>query len=460
VLTFDVQIFTVRNLGRGRKPYQLRWRVGPEVHSRTYATTTLADGRRSELKTAMRTGEQFDTVSGLPASEMRQLGQLNWYQHARAYAEMKWPQSSAKSRMARADALATITPALTIDNKGAPSPVVLRRALSCWAFNFSERRQEPSAEILAALAWIEKKAVGMPLLEDADTVRSALNALALRMDGKPAAATTTRRKRMVFNNALRYALEKKRLTGNPLQFIDWSPPEIDDEIDWRHVPNPTQAAQLIAASASLGVRGLHLTAFFGCMYYAAMRPAEVTDLREADCTLPEQGWGELVLAGSSPRVSSIWTDDGKSYEERGLKRRARKTTRPIPIPPELVRLLRQHIDKFGVGPEGRVFRASQGGHLLSKEYSAVWKKARTKALSAKQAKTQFAEVPYSLRHAGVSLWLASGVDPVEAARRAGHSVAVLYRFYAKVLDGKSDQANEKIEQALKEARQSTESPQR
>jgi integrase len=456
VLTFDVQIYSIRNLRRGRKPYQLRWRVGTEVHSRTFGTNTLADGRRSELKTAVRTGEQFDTVSGLPASEMRKLRELNWYQHARAYAEMKWPQSAAKSRMARADALATITTALVTDTKGAPSPAVLRRALSCWAFNFSEHRKEPAAEITAALAWIEKKSVAMSLMEDADTIRSALNALALRMDGKPAAATTTRRKRMVFSNSLRYALEKKRLSSNPLLFVDWTPPEVDDEIDWRYVPNPTQAARLIAAAAGLSERGLHLAAFFGCMYYAAMRPAEVTDLRKADCTLPAEGWGELVLAGSSPRVSSIWTDDGKSYEERGLKRRARKTTRPVPIPPELVKLLRDHIEKFGIGADGRVFRASEGGHLLSKEYSEVWKRAREQALTPRQVGTPFAEVPYSLRHAGVSLWLASGVDPVEVARRAGHSVAVLYRFYAKVLDGKRDQANEKIERALKEAREDAE----
>ena len=149
------------------------------------------------------------------------------------------------------------------------------------------------------------------------------------------------------------------------------------------------------------------------MYFTGIRPAEVTDLHEADCTLPEQGWFELVLAGSTPRVSSIWTDDGRSYEERGFKRRARKATRPVPIPPELLKLLREHIENVGVGPEGRVFRASLGGHLLSKEYSAVWKKARTQALSAKQAKTPFTEVPYTLRHAGVSLWPASGVDPVE-----------------------------------------------
>ncbi|MHB9860961.1 hypothetical protein [Streptomyces sp. YIM S03343] len=38
-------------------------------------------------------------------------------------------------------------------------------------------------------------------------------------------------------------------------------------------------------------------------------------------------------------------------------------------------------------------------------------------------------MPYSQRHAGVSLGLESG-SLAEAARRAGHSIAALFRFYA------------------------------
>ncbi|KRV48100.1 integrase [Wenjunlia vitaminophila] len=60
-------------------------------------------------------------------------------------------------------------------------------------------------------------------------------------------------------------------------------------------------------------------------------------------------------------------------------------------------------------------------------------------------------MPYSLRHAGVSLWLSSGVAPAEVARRAGHSIAVLFRFYAKVIHGSQQQTNERIEQALSAA---------
>ncbi|SCF63217.1 MULTISPECIES: hypothetical protein [unclassified Streptomyces] len=78
-----------------------------------------------------------------------------------------------------------------------------------------------------------------------------------------------------------------------------------------------------------------------------MRSSEAADLRKRDCRLLEDGWGELILAGSRPEVGSGRTNDGKSYEERGLKRRARRATRAIPIPPTLVALLRLHLATHG-----------------------------------------------------------------------------------------------------------------
>ncbi|SHL68516.1 hypothetical protein SAMN05216499_105289 [Actinacidiphila paucisporea] len=183
-----------------------------------------------------------------------------------------------------------------------------------------------------------------------------------------------------------------------------------------------------------------------------MRPSEVAALSKSACVLPGESkpdvWGELVLSESRPEVGAGWTDDGLSYEKRGLKRRARKTTRSVPIPPALVAMLRAHMAQYGTAPDGRLFRATGGGRLRSTEYADVWQLARRAALSPADQGTPLAEVPYSLRHACVSLWLMAGVDPVEVARRAGHSVTVLYRFYAKVIKGRQDQDNARIARAL------------
>ncbi|WP_445402743.1 hypothetical protein ACSMX9_14640 [Streptomyces sp. LE64] len=161
-------------------------------------------------------------------------------------------------------------------------------------------------------------------------------------------------------------------------------------------------------------------------------------------------WGELLLEESRPEVGSGWTDGGTPYEARGLKRRARRATRPVPIPPVLVRMLREHLARYGTAPDGRIFRAAEGGRVRSTEYCDLWATARKKVLDPRQAKTPLAEVPYSLRHAGVSLWIKAGVDPVEVARRAGHSVAVLFRFYAKILQGGQEHANRLIGAELAE----------
>ncbi len=466
-LTYDVRIWSIRKRNSKTAPYQVRWVVGGEPHQQPFASQALADGRRSELKAAVRAGEQFDTETGLPASELRALNSPTWYEHACAYAMMKWPNIAGKHRAGIAESLATVTPVLVSPSTGSrPDPKVLRHALQSWAFQAAKTDQgelirddqgtpmarkdavTPPEEIATALEWIAKHSLKVGDLNESDILRRALTALSLKLDGKKAAENTIRRKRTPFSNALRYAVERDLLSVHPLSRIDWDPPATDDEVDFRYVPNPAQAQSLLEAVRRQGPRGEHLYAFFGCMYYAAMRPAEVAQLTKRDCKLPATGWGELILSKSRPEVGAGWTDDGKSYEIRGLKRRARKAVRPVPIPPVLVQMVRKHLGVYGTAPDGRVFRAVQGGRVRSTEYCDIWDAARPHALTPEEASTPLADVPYCLRAAGVSLWIKAGVDPVEVARRAGHSVAVLYKFYAKILRGQEQRANQLIDNAL------------
>ncbi|MCP3754947.1 site-specific integrase [Streptomyces sp. TBY4] len=458
MLTYDVDIWSIRERKGRPKPFELRWRAGERPHSRSFKLKVQADGRRSELLAALRNREQFDEQTGLPASEFEALSTPTWYEHATAYVLMKWPKAAAKHRASIAETFATVTPAFVSSSRGAPDSAVLRKALYGWAFRavqaddgplrLRHEVETPPEDIAAALAWVASSTVKMTEVARSERLRGALDALSKKLNGKPAADNTVNRKRMVMSNALRYAVERGTLPANPLGRLDWTAPDKDDEVDFRYVPNPDQAAALIDAVRQSGGRGDHMAAFFGCLYYAAMRPSEIAALRAADCTLPSTGWGELVLAGSRPEVGSGWTDDGQSFEQRGLKRRARTATRSVPIPPVLTTMLRDHKEKYGVADDGRLFRAAQGGRVRSTEYCNLWDAARHKALPAEEAKTPLADVPYSLRHAGVSLWINSGVDPMEVAQRAGHSLTVLFRFYAKILKGQQSRANELIEKGL------------
>jgi hypothetical protein len=75
-------------------------------------------------------------------------------------------------------------------------------------------------------------------------------------------------------------------------------------------------------------------------------------------------------------------------------------------------------------------------------------KARPKAFTAAQVKSQLARKPYDFRHAGISLRLNAGTPATQVAEWAGHSVEVLERVYAHCLDGHDERWFEKIDATL------------
>ncbi|MCX9191962.1 site-specific integrase [Carbonactinospora thermoautotrophica] len=435
--SYDVRFLDVKKVkDRPRRPWRLRWFVAGQPKSKMFATKALADNHKAKLMRAAQKGEAFDVETGEPVSWHKHAQRVTWYEHAVKYVEMKWPRVAAKSRRSIADTLATVTPALVKHTRGQPDSKLLRRALYGWAFNPKARQEsEPPKEVAQALAWISKASVALVDLNERETVRKALDTLALRLDGKPAGANTVKRKRAVFYNVLEYAVELDRLDSNPIERVKWRAPAALEVVDRRVVVNPKQARALLDAVRAEAPAQL---AFFGCLYYGALRPAEAVNLWLADCHLPEQGWGELLLSGSLPHSGAAWTDTGEGREERGLKHRPRKGTRPVPIPPRLVALLREHIDTFGVTPDGRLFRGARGGPLSESVYGETWRKAREKALTPDQQASPMARRPYDLRHAAVSTWLNAGVPATEVAKRAGHSVNVLLKVYAKCLDGQAE----------------------
>lgn len=114
-------------------------------------------------------------------------------------------------------------------------------------------------------------------------------------------------------------------------------------------------------------------------------------------------------------------------------------------------MLHVHIERFGVAPDGRLFRNQAGNYVDAAAYGTTWARARKVVLTRTELASKPAKRrPYDLRHAGISFWLYSGVDPAECARRAGQSIEVLFRHYAKFLDGVREQADRLIEQPMQE----------
>ena len=457
--TFDVRVWTTQTISGSRgRAYKVRWGVEGRERNKTLKTAKLADSFRSTLVTAVRAGEAFDTTTGLPLSATPAVSEPSWLEHAQSLVDAKWNDSSPRHRQSTAEALTTITLALTRNEAVPDNPVVARKALRYWAFNAAARRQdrEPPGEFAPSLKWLGEHSRPLRDLEDLDVLRSVLTAVATNLDGSPASTSTSNRKRAALSSALVYAIERGDLDSNPLQRVKARRRPHTDSIDARVVVSPTEARGLLSAVRE-STPALH--AFFACLYFAGLRPSEAANLRRINLKLPAAGWGEIVLLSSYQPTRSEWTDDGRAGEERSLKHRAAKATRRVPAHPELVAALQQHLSTFGVGAEDRLFvtRTGRGGRPMARPFvrpvssamtSRVLQRARAAVFTTEQGASPLARRPYDLRHACLSTWLAAGVPPTQVAAWAGHSVAVLLRVYAHALDDQEGLSRRRIAAAL------------
>jgi hypothetical protein len=92
---------------------------------------------------------------GLSEAEVTEDEPVTWYAHARSYTEAKRANLAPVSRRSVAEALVTVTIALSKKEPGAPDPKVLRQALFAWAFDPATRDVTPPPHIAAAFEWAE-----------------------------------------------------------------------------------------------------------------------------------------------------------------------------------------------------------------------------------------------------------------------------------------------------------------
>jgi integrase len=451
LISFKVTIHSIE-ARKGRKTtYRVRWVVAGNRFGESFGTKQLAEAYRATLITAAGNGEGFNTETGLPVSMDRKRRDVSFYQHAVDFTVAAWPAVAAKSRVSIIETLARVVPVVVRDLAGAPDPDVLRHALTK-KLNQGQHAGDLDQDQAKAIGWITRASRPVSAFQDPSVVCDVLDALALNLDGKPAAPAYFSRRRRVLHRVLGYAVRKKRLDTNPLSKgnlpEDWTPPQAPDEtVDPRAVGSPALIASMLTSCSHVGRRqGPRFTAFYACMFYALMRPSEVAALTRDACHLPDTGWGHLTFTDASPAPGKAYTDDGQVHEHRGLKGRtkgrptprARRPVRKVPIPPELVELLRTHMATFGVAPDGRLFRSENGNPLQPSTWWQVWQKVRAASLTPEQQASPLMKRPYDLRHSGVTWRLNSGVPAAEVAAWAGHSVEMLMRIYARCVAGLDD----------------------
>jgi hypothetical protein len=210
---FDVSVYAIRRRPGCRKPFEVRWRAAGRSKSKSFITRNLPE----------------------PAM-------VTWYEEATAYAVMKWPSLAAHSRASLAEALATVTPALNRPGaRNRPNQRELRSVLYQHAFN-PAHPADPGSPAAQILDWAQQASLPVGCLSDPAVLRTALEALSLRLDDSRAAANTIIRKRVVLHGALGYAAEAGLLPDNPLDSFAWRVPQSSAALDPAVVASPEQVS--------------------------------------------------------------------------------------------------------------------------------------------------------------------------------------------------------------------------
>jgi integrase len=165
-------------------------------------------------------------------------------------------------------------------------------------------------------------------------------------------------------------------------------------------------------------------------YYAGLRPSEVVMLRRRSLDLPDEGWGTIHV-----------TEADTLADEPGEPKTG---PRSVPVPPQLVQILRYWDDRHRFRPDAFLFRTRTGSRPTASNWWRIWQRTLQ----------QIGQPPlrvYDLRHACATTWLQAGVPLGEVARRLGHSVDILVSTYVGALQGDDTIANRRIAALLTEA---------
>jgi len=157
--------------------------------------------------------------------------------------------------------------------------------------------------------------------------------------------------------------------------------------------------------------------------------------------------GRVARACHTPRNRAALDGRRPVHDERNLKGRGEGDSRVVPAHPELVAILRDLIERYGLSNDDILFQGERGGLLAGSVYRRVWAKTRRASLSEAEYDSPTGKRVYDLRHTCLTSWLNSGVPPAQVAEWAGTGVAMLYATYARCIVGQTKELEARIEPA-------------
>jgi integrase len=283
--------------------------------------------------------------------------------------------------------------------------------------------------------WLERWGLTLAQLDRAG-LAEVDRRLGVGDEGQALSAWTASRQRKVARACVRRAVELEVLAADP-----WPPApqgrsrrkavRIRTAVDVRRLPRPATMAAALDAIVSHQPASRMYRAMTAVSYYAGLRPSEVVMLRPRCLDLRASGWGSIEV-----READI------DFDVPGEPKTGPRT---VPIPPQLVVILREWLEAHGFGGDDLLFRTRGDQRPTHSNWARSWQRA-LRSIGHEPLRV------YDCRHAAATTWRRAGVPLGDVVARMGHSVETLVSTYVGALNGDEAIANERIEAVLAAAR--------
>ena len=433
-----VRVFAIQDrTDRGvPSPYVVRWQVGTQRKSKSFAFKTPADQYRSRLITAHSQGERFDERTGEPNSWHRT--DISLAEYAHTWLTENWPTWQPKSRRSTVEGLARLLVGATHTKAGVTATVdaevVARAEVRAWltAGRVSKTTENSTqASTVEMPAWLAKHG---DRLSDMTTTRChEINlAVTVKDDGQPMAATTTARQRSTIVALLRAATDAGHIESMPwpaVRRFRTKTKQRSKIVDTTALPSIDQTLTLIGSLRNTAAQSAGYSVLAAVCFYAGTRPGEARAIDVSKLTLPATGWGSLLV---DQAVKDAGGDFGTVDEHIHVTKTG--NDRVVPLAPQLVDILSTHV---GDRKSGLLVATPRNLPVDHTNWARAWARAQ------RPGGTNW--TLYDLRHAAATTMLSAGIPIGEVARRLGHSPEVLLSHYAGVLEGDEAASNTKLE---------------
>jgi len=435
-----VEVYNLRERPDKKKKFVVAWRVGKSQPRRSFSTKKEADLFRSQLMSAKSDGDRFSPTTYLPES-WNDKSSVSLADAVHKWFRQNYTSWAPKTRRSAAEPLCELLMLMVKDPKKAlPASTLtsltpqqsMRRQIMDWLSSPPQTAKTP--------LWLVKNT--LPMVEITEQKCADVNfQLQHRQDGTPKMKATQQRFRSNINAFFKWASK----TQGFIPFNPWPQPiRATRKSDRKKKTSanstlPANKKPLIAPREIIaaidrpvgrtdrkGGRARRL--LLAIMWFAGLRPGEAVALRIEECTLPETGWGSMIIDRANTDAGSRWTRAGE--QEGGPK----TVDRTVPIPPELVARIVAHI---GTRTSGLVAPNERGQMVDVNNLSKTWRKLRLDKSR-----------PYDLRAARATLHVNSRRPLATVALEGGHSKETLVKDYLRSFEGDEEVGLDEVEALL------------